>query len=87
MFDLEGNGVFKTMTDEFCYYIKDIAEYLQSQFEGKVNVPFNDLWAVLDEHPIFPSDGFREEIKNELRQNYGASVSRCKISFASRENA
>lgn len=82
--DFEGNGFFKTVTDEFCYYIKDIAEYLQTRFDGQDDVPLDDLWAVLDEHPVFPSDGFRNVIKNELKQNYGASVSRGKISFARR---
>lgn len=84
MLDFEGNGFLKTMTDEFCYYIKDIAEYLQCCFDGQTNVAFDDLWAVLDEHPIFPSDGFRNDIKKELKQNYNAVVSRGKISFVHR---
>ena len=79
MLDIEGNG-FKTVTDEFCFYIKDIAEYLQTRFDG----PLNDLWTILDEHPVFPSDGFRNHIKKELKQNFNASVSRGKISFAHR---
>lgn len=84
MLDFEGNGYLKTMTDESCYYIKDIADYLQSHFDGQTDVPFDNLWVVLDEHPIFPSDGFRNEIKKELKQNFKASVSRGKISFAHR---
>lgn len=82
MLDFEGNGFLKTATDEFCYYIKDIAEYLQTRFDGQTDVLLDDLWAVLDEHPVFPSDGFRNDIKKELKQNYNASVSRGKISFA-----
>lgn len=31
-----------------------------------------------------PSDGFRSQIKNELKQNHGASVSRSTISFVDR---
>lgn len=84
MLDFEGKGLVCTPTDEFCYYIKDIAGYLQSRFDGQAGVSLDDLWAVLDEHPIFPSDGFRNEIKNELKQNYNASVSRGKISFSRR---
>ena len=82
--NFDGSGYFKTMTDEFCYYIKDIADYLQARFDGQADVPLDDLWAVLDEHPIFPSDGFRNDIKKELKQNHGASVSRGKISFVRR---
>lgn len=84
MFDFEGTGTPKTYTDEFCFYIKDIADYLQKAFNGKSNVPLNDVWALLDEHPIFPSDGFRPQIKNELKQNYGASISKSMISFTDR---
>lgn len=84
VFDFEGKGIPKTHTDEFCFYIKDIAEYLQKSFKGRSNVPLNDVWALLDGHPIFPSDGFRSQIKNELKQNYGASVSRNTISFVNR---
>jgi len=84
MLDFEGKGLVCTPTDEFCYYIKDIAGYLQSRFDGQAGVSLDDLWAILDEHPIFPSDGFRNEIKNELKQNYNASVSRGKISFSRR---
>lgn len=84
MLDFEGKGVTKTHTDEFCFYIKDIAEYLQKAFNGRSNVPLSDIWSFLDGHPIFPSDGFRPQIKNELKQNHGASVSRSTISFVDR---
>ena len=48
------------------------------------NVPLSDIWSFLDGHPIFPSDGFRSQIKNELKQNYGANVSKSAISFVDR---
>lgn len=82
--DFEGYNIPKTQTDEYCFYIKDIAEYLQKTFNGRKNVPINDIWAYLDDHPIFPSDGFRRQIRKELEQNYGATVNRSTISFASR---
>ena len=84
MLDFESKGVVKTHTDEFCFYIKDIAEYLQKSFNGQSDVSMSDVWALLDNHPIFPSDGFRSQIKNELKQNHGASVSRSTISFVDR---
>ncbi len=84
MLDFEGKGIATTHTDEFCFYIKDIAEYLQKSFNGRTNVPLNDVWTLLDSHPVFPSDGFRSQIKNELKQNHGASVSRSTISFVDR---
>ena len=84
MLDLNGMGTPKAHTDEFCFYIKDIAEYLQKSFHGRSNVPLNDIWTLLDSHPVFPSDGFRTQIKNELKQNYNASISRSTISFVDR---
>lgn len=84
MFDFEGTGLMKTHTDESCYYIKDIAEYLQSEFRGRSNVPLDEVWALLDDHPIFPSDGFKPQIKKELRQFHGASETKGKMSFLDR---
>ena len=84
MLDFDGTGRPKTHTDEFCFYVKDIAEYLQKSFNGRANVPLNDVWALLDSHPVFPFDGFRPQIKNELKRNLGASVNRSTISFVDR---
>lgn len=80
--NLSDGGVANTQADEFCYYIKDIADYLQKAFDGQRNVPFDKVRALLDEHPVFPSDGFKKEIRSELRQNYNAQMTRDKISFA-----
>ena len=82
--DFEGTGEPKTHTDEFCFFIKDIADYLQKMFNGKSNVPLNDVWKLLDDHPVFPSDGYRLQIRNELKQNYGASSGQSTISFVDR---
>ena len=82
--DFEGTGQIKTQTDEFCYYIKDIAEYLQTVFNGREQVPLNEIWSVLDDHPIFPSDGFKPQIKKELKQYHGAVESKGRISFMDR---
>lgn len=80
--DFEGRGRATTKTDEYCYYVKDIAKYLQDIFEGQQDVKLDKIWSVLDEHPIFPSDGFKPQIKKELKQNYGTTISRESISFA-----
>ena len=83
-FNLFGSGESKTVTDEDCYYIKDIADYVQSAFNGKKEVPLDIIWALLDEHPIFPYDGFRNEIKKELKQNYAAIEKKGLIDFQHR---
>ena len=82
--DLSGSGEIVTETDEYCYYIKDIADYLQDTFDGMADIPLDTLWSLLDEHPIFPSDGFRREIKEELKRTYGARIGRSTITFQSR---
>ena len=82
MIDFKCNDMPKTHPDEFCYYIKDIAEYLQREFNGKTGVLLDTVWALLDVHPIFPSDGFKFQIKKELKQNFAANVSKSTISFA-----
>lgn len=83
IFDFEGTGI-TPYSDESCFYIKDIATYIQKTFNGKKDVPLNTVWEILESHPIFPSDGFRTEIKNELKQYYRATVTRSSISFIDR---
>ena len=79
-----GDQHVKTRSDECCYYVKDIADYLQNKFSGKKNVPLIALWTDLDAHPVFPSDGYRAEIKKLLKDDYGAKIARSTISFTDR---
>lgn len=84
MLDFEEDGRAKTSTDEFCFNISDIAEYLQEAFNGRPDVPMDEIWALLDIHPVFPSDGFRTQIKNELKRSFSAKVGRSSVSFIDR---
>ena len=72
---------FTMHTDEYCYNIYNIAEHLQAVFKGQENVPLSTVWGYLDEHPIFPSEGYKPNIKDLLKSAYGAKVSRNSISF------
>lgn len=74
-FDFNNDGFFAPATDESCFFVTDIAKYLQKSFVGQSNVPLDSLWQLLDYHPIFPSEGFRKEIRNELKNTYGATFS------------
>lgn len=84
MFDLEQRGSLCTKVDECCYYVKDIVDYLQEQYRGRKAVPLEELWALLDNHPVFPADGYRNEIKTGLKEDYGATISTKSISFTDR---
>ena len=82
--DFEGLGT-TTQTDEECLTVKDIAKYLQRKFAGQKSVLLDTVWEVLAEHPIFPSEGYRNEIKKELRETYGADTkTKSVITFADR---
>jgi three-Cys-motif partner protein len=81
IFDFEGSGQLKTITDEYCYYVKDIVKYLHNEFKGRVDVPLSEVWRVLDEHPVFPSDGYKPEIKHGLNDTYNDKVSKHTITF------
>lgn len=71
----------KNEEDSKCLYIGDIAEYLFNHFKGCENVPRDNVFSYLDLHPIFPSDGFRREIVNELRDRFGVKVTKTTLSF------
>ena len=60
--------------DESCLHVIDIAKYLQHCFRGRKQVPLDEMWDLLDNHPIFPSEGFRSEIKSDLTDFFDAKI-------------
>lgn len=59
---------------ETCFHIFDIAKYLHRSFVGRQLVPLTEMWEFLENHPIFPSEGFRNEIRMELTSSFGAKI-------------
>jgi len=81
MLDFESTGESRTAIDEDCYNVNDIVTYVQDRFKGQSDVPLSEIWNALDEHPIFSTDGFKDDIKSGLKNN-GNKVSRSTITFA-----
>lgn len=79
-----GDYTIGIKTDQGCYYPRDMAKYLQKEFYGETDVPMDVLWSKLDQHPIFPSDGYRNEIKRYLKEDFGDIVSKSSVSFSER---
>lgn len=80
------NGFITMETDKSCFHVRDIAKYLQESFKGRKLVPLNEMWELLDDHPIFPSDGYRSEIKRELITTYGATTEQIvRVEFNKKE--
>lgn len=71
----DNNGADAAETEKSCFFVTDIAKYLQKSFAGKSDVPLDLLWQLLDKHPIFPSDGFKIEIKDELKNMHEVTFS------------
>ena len=74
--DLNGDGVVDSPTDEDCYFIKDIAKYIYNKYKHDNPLYLKTIYADLDEHPVFPSDGYKNDIKDALRSTYGAEFHR-----------
>lgn len=60
--------------DESCLHVINIAKYLQRSFRGRKQVPLDEMWELLDNHPIFPSEGFRNEVKGNLTGFFDAKI-------------
>lgn len=62
--------LFKTLQsdDKQCYYVSDIVDYIIESFKGKKNVPLKEIWEFVDEHPIFPTEGYIKKIKKNLQE-------------------
>lgn len=67
--------------DENCYTILNVCDYIRFHYKGELGVPLVDIWNLLDNHPIFPSEGFRKEIKRELKNDPSIKVKRDTIDF------
>lgn len=72
-FTMDGSASIQTPTDDNCFYIKDIAKYIYEKYSKQGSVDLAIIYDDLDRHPIFPSDGFKREIKEELKSVYGLS--------------
>ncbi len=66
-FDMNAGGLLSTHTDEECYYVKDIAKDIYDKFHARGTVKLSEIYQYLDFHPIFPSDGYKQDIKRELK--------------------
>lgn len=69
-----------TFTDENCYRPEDIVKYIIDKFYGRPAVPLNEIWNYVDEHPVFPSDLYKSDIKRILKGR-GYKVHRSNIDF------
>jgi three-Cys-motif partner protein len=84
MLDMTGGGIITTKTDEYCYYPQDIVKYLHEKFKRQPNVPLDEVWGTLDEHPVFPSEGYKPQIKSMLKSTYDDIISKSSITFTDR---
>jgi len=79
-----GDFNLTTTSDEYCYYVHDIASYVQKHFRGQTDVPYDEIWAYLDEHPVFPNDSYKRQITLALKNDYGAKTTQKNVVFADR---
>lgn len=86
MFDFLGEEQSTITEDKYCYTLDNIAQYLQRHFCGQTDVSKSDVWAYLENHPVFPSDGYARELCSILKESYGAKISRSTISFSDRRS-
>lgn len=78
-FDMD--GTIDTQTDNQCYYIKDVAKYIYEKYKNQGSVALDVIYYDLDIHPIFPSDGYKNDIKKILKEDYGVSFKHSKMVF------
>ena len=64
----------KPPEDKLCYFVSDIADYIVDKFKGQKAVPLAEIYKLLDEHPIFPTEDYKSVIKDALKL-----TGRCKI--------
>lgn len=72
------------LEDKQCYHVNDIADYIVEAFAGRKDVPKQEVWAFVDEHPVFPTDRYKKDITDELKRTGRCKVKQSVIDFAQR---
>lgn len=83
-FDFGTDFSLQELPDQDCYNVSDIAKFIYKEFSNEETVSLNTIYETLDKHPVFPSDGYRNQIKSELKK-FGAKVSTTSVSFPRRQ--
>lgn len=79
-FDMNNMSI-QTNKVENCYFVEDIAKYIYTKYGSKKIVSLEEVYEDINRHPIFPSDGFKQEIKRILKNRYNATFPRGKNSI------
>ena len=80
------DGIITSITDQSCYTLDNVADYLYGIFDGRDDVKLEELWEALAVHPVFPSDGFKKEIKGILKSKYQVVFTKSRVSFYAGDN-
>ena len=76
-FNEKGEIVYSVPSD-------DAALYVQRHFAGKKDVPNDEVWIYLGEHPVFPTRDYKNKIKDVLKKDFGMKASRSSMTFSDR---
>lgn len=60
---------FDDVSYEYNYTLQDIVFYIKRKYGTRGIVALNEVYKDLQHHPIFPCDGFKNDIKNMLKMN------------------
>jgi three-Cys-motif partner protein len=71
-----GETNIENAKDIQCYNVNNIADYIIEKYKNTGSILVEDVWKAIEPHPIFPTDGFKSEIKQALK---GKSVCVKKI--------
>lgn len=63
------------------YTLEGIAQYIIDKYRiNRICISFDEIWEFLDEHPIFPSEGIKKELKDYFKQ-IGYKIDRKNLYF------
>ncbi|TCL60588.1 three-Cys-motif partner protein [Kineothrix alysoides] len=72
-------GNIKQESKNGVYTIYDIAKYVYDKYQGRGEVQLKEIYAHLENHPIFPSDGYKMQIRNELKETFGVKFTKNSV--------
>lgn len=79
--DFENESIDYRETEENCFTVLDIAKYICTKFKSRKKVEKKTVYADLDKHPVFPSEGYKRNIEKALKDMYGVKVTKTEFIF------
>lgn len=79
-------GIIKADAPPGIYTVYDIAKFIYEKYRNRGEVSWSEIYACLDKHPLFPSEGYKPQIKKMLKESFNTINKQNSVMFRDEES-